>query len=471
MALKTLLLRKRLDNKKKELEALRASVDFESREAELTKAIDEVETDEQRAEIEELVNQFDTEKTEHDNAVSELEREIAALESDLAAEEAAQDTTPPAADPEPAPTAEPATRETATKTSARKDEKTMMTAETRARNMADIVTRDDVKDLLTEVRTAISQKRNITNVGLTIPEVILELIREEVYAASKLLPFLNVRAVGGTARQTILGAIPEGVWTECCGKLNELTLGFSQVSVDCYKVGGYIAICNATLADSDVALASEIVTALGGAIAKALDKAAIFGTGTKMPVGIVTRLAQAAKPADWSATAPAWTNLSTSNVLTLDLGSAEGVKFFRPLISGLGVTKPVYSGEGLFWAMTRKTHMDILTRALAFNAAGAMVSGTSLFPVLGGTVVEVDDKLLPDFEIVGGYGKNYLMAERQGVEFGSSDIPLFLQDQTVFKGTARYDGAPVAGEAFVIVNYNNVAPTTTKSFEADTANS
>jgi hypothetical protein len=46
----------------------------------------------------------------------------------------------------------------------------------------------------------------------------------------------------------------------------------------------------------------------------------------------------------------------------------------------------------------------------------------------------------------------------------------FLQDQTVYKGTARYDGAPVIGAGFVIVNINNASATTSKTFETDYAN-
>ncbi|MBR5287232.1 MAG: Ig-like domain-containing protein [Clostridia bacterium] len=56
------------------------------------------------------------------------------------------------------------------------------------------------------------------------------------------------------------------------------------------------------------------------------------------------------------------------------------------------------------------------------------------------------------------------------MQLASSTEYLFLQDQTAFKGTARYDGRPLAGEAFVIVNYNNQAPTTSKSFANDDAN-
>ena len=457
--LKTLLLRKRIDNKKKELEALKAK-DFSEREAQLKQAIDEVETEEQRTEIEAMVNDFDTEKADHDKAIADLEQEITGLENDLAAEEEAQDTNPPA---EQKPVEE------------RKDEKDMkhrdsnVTMTIRDR-LANIVTRDEVNDYLAEVRTAIKEKRAITNVGLTIPDIVLELIREEIAHESRLLPFVNVRPVSGTARQNITGAIPEAVWTEMCASLNELALTFNQIEVDGYKVGGYIAICNAVLEDSDVALASEIVTAIGGAIAKALDKAILFGTGTKMPTGIVTRLAQTSQPSDWGTNAPAWVDLHTTNIQKLNIKSTRGAEFFEALVVALGIAKPVYSSDGLFWVMNRKTHLDIMAKALAFNAQAALVANTTMMPIIGGTVVEFEDNEISDYEIIGGFGGNYLLAERAGIEFANSDIPLFLQDQTVFKGTARYDGLPVAGKAFTVVNYNNTDPTTTKTFPEDYAN-
>ena len=78
--------------------------------------------------------------------------------------------------------------------------------------------------------------------------------------------------------------------------------------------------------------------------------------------------------------------------------------------------------------------------------------------------------MIADYEIVGGFVGNYLMAERAGVEFASSTEVRFLQDQTVFKGTARYDGRPLAGKAFVIVNYHNQSATTSRTFPKDWAN-
>lgn len=458
MALKTLLLRKRIDNKKKELEALKAK-DFSAREAELTKAIDEVETEEQRTEIEGMVADFDAEKAQNEKAIADLEREIKGLENDLAAEEEAQDTDPPAEkQPE-----------------ERKDEKIMKNREaipamTIRDRLVDIVTRDEVKDYLAEVRTAIKEKRAITGVGLLIPEIMLELIRMETAHDSRLLPFVNRRAVSGVARQNISGAIPEAIWTEMCANLNEIAMGFNQIEVDGYKVGAYMAICNASLEDSDIALASEIVTTLGASIGKALDKAILFGTGTKMPTGIVTRLKQESQPASWGTNAPAWVDLHSTNIQTLNIGSTRGAEFFESLITALAVAKPIFNSDGLFWVMNRKTHLKIIAKALAFNAQAALVANTTLMPIIGGTVIEFEDNEIQDNTIYGGFGGNYLLAERAGVEFASSDIPLFLQDQTVFKATARYDGMPLDGKAFVVVNFNNTSPTTSATFPDDWAN-
>ena len=46
----------------------------------------------------------------------------------------------------------------------------------------------------------------------------------------------------------------------------------------------------------------------------------------------------------------------------------------------------------------------------------------------------------------------------------------FLEDQTVFKGTARYDGQPVIAEGFVAVGIGGVTPTAAMTFAPDTAN-
>ena len=483
MALRQLILSRKLSAKRSALEQAEAKVAglaenrkaLSLREAELEDAVKEIteETEEAvKAEVEAAVAEFEAEvaQVEADQAaagqeVVDLQQEISDLQAELDELNAKVEKSE-----EPAPAEEePAEDEAREERKVNKMNVRSMFGT--AQQRATLFAREDMKGYLSEIRSAIREKRAITGAGLTIPVVMLDLIREEVARQSKLLQYVTVRSVGGESRQNIAGAIPEAVWSDMCANINELTLAFNQLEMDGYKVAGYIAICNAVLEDSDYDLAAEIISAIGGAMAKALDKAILFGTGVKMPVGIATRLAQTSQPANWGTYAPAWTDLHTANIKKLNIGSETGVAFFSTLVENLGIAKDKYHMGGLFWAMNRKTHIKIMTKALAFNSAAALVANTEFMPVLGGNVVEFDDNEMADNEIIGGFGGNYILAERAGVKFASSDIPLFLQDQTVFKGTARYDGMPAAGEAFVIVNFANTDPTTSVDFAPDEANS
>ncbi len=464
MALKALLLRKQLDDKKKALEDLRAKdQEFQTREAELETAIGEAESEEDKAAVEGLVNEFEQDKQAHEENKTKLAGEVEQLEQYLAAEEAKQ--TPPA-DPTPAPDNAPASG------GERKDEN-IMSMKRRGffglniQQRDAFLAREDVKDFLQRVRTLGKEKRAVTGAELTIPTVVLDLIRENISKYSKLIGYVRLRSVPGKARQNIMGAIPEAVWTEACATLNELDLAFSQVEVDGYKVGGFIAICNATLEDSDLNLASEIMEALGQAIGYALDKATVYGTGTKMPLGFVTRLAQTAKPSSWNTNGPAWKDLHTSNIITIT--GKTGVDLYKEMIRASGKVKSTYARESKVWIMNETTKANLTAEGLSINAAGAIVSGlNNTMPVVGGDIVTLD--FMADGDIAFGYLDLYLLAERAGAQISQSEHVRFIEDQTVFKGTARYDGMPVFGEAFGIMNIDGKAPTTFATFPPDKAN-
>lgn len=460
MALKALMLRKRIDERRKALTALAAiAAGFEKREAELAESIEEASTEEEQKAVEEAVEQFDKEKAENEAEKSRIEQEIRDLERELteieAAQENARSDAPNTIDRKAVPIMETRTRFCD------------MSMEQRSR----IVEREDVKACLARVREAGSSKRAIGGADVLIPEVMLDLIRLETAQASKLLPFVQKRTIKGTARQPIAGEIPQAVWTEMCASINEIDLVFNAVDVDGYKVGAYIAICNAVLKDSDINLAGEIIRALGASIAKALDEAVLYGTGIKQPTGIVTRIAQTAQPGSWESTAPEWTDLHTTNALNLNITST-GAAFFAELIQGLSVASSKGSISGrAFWAMNRKTHLDIMAKALAFDSSAALVSrNENTFPIIGGTIVEIDADYMQDNTIIGGFGDMYLLAEREGISIDRSEHVRFIEDQTVFRSTARYDGKPIRGEAFVIINYNNTAPRTAADFPTDYAN-
>lgn len=234
-------------------------------------------------------------------------------------------------------------------------------------------------------------------------------------------------------------------------------------------VGGFIPVHNTLIDDSDINLGAEIVMGLGRAVGKGVDRAILFGTGSNMPVGIATRLAQTSAPSNWGAYAPTWTDLHTTNIKKLNIDGTTGATFYASLIDALGIAKPNYSDGRCFWAMNRKTHIKLMAKALAFDAAAALVAGVQgQMPIVGGDIVELE--IVGDNTIIGGYGSVYLLAEREGAQITSSEHVHFLKNQTVFKGYARYDGLPVFGESFVVVNFANADAATTSTFPTDYAN-
>jgi HK97 family phage major capsid protein len=238
--------------------------------------------------------------------------------------------------------------------------------------------------------------------------------------------------------------------------------------MDGYKVGGYIAVCNARLEDSDIARATEIITALGQAIGLALDKAILYGTGTKMPLGIVTRLTQTEDPGNAAEGARPWADLHTSNVQSIS-GKTDA-QLFRALIEAAGAAKGEHSAGNKFWAMNEATYAKLVANAMSINAAGAIVSGVDKqMPVIGGAIETLS--FIPNDVIVGGYGDLYPLAERAGTNIAQSEHVRFIEDQTVFKGTARYDGKPAVAEGFVAINIGGgTVAGNAVSFASDIAN-
>lgn len=468
MALKILMLKRSIDKKKADLELLRAKDnEFQMREADLEKAINEAETAEQEQAVTEEVEKFESEKQAHEEGKNKLSQEIEGLEADLAEAEAAA----PKMD-------EPENRKRERKVNFMIDmnirslpmSKRAFDALPMEQRKA-MAERDDVKTFLAQLRAMKGQQRTITGAELEIPIVFLELISENMYRYSKLLNRVRVRDVGGEARQTIAGTVPEAIWTEMCGAINELSFGFNQITLDGYKVAGFVPVCNSLLEDTNIALASWIVEMISESIGLAMDKAILYGKGSasKMPLGVVTRLAQTSKPADYPANAPAWIDYHTSNIQKIGGSDVTGAEFWSALALAAGNTFTPYSRGNQSWAMNSKTYALLKSKLITFTATGDIVA--NLFGTLPVVTGDIDIlEFMPDGDIVGGYFDLYLMAIRAGMTIESSSEVQFIQDNTVFKGKERADGQPIIPGAFVAININNQEVTTVMDFAADTAN-
>ena len=475
MALRALMLRRSIDNKKKELEQLRGKeAAFKKRETELEAAIAEVTEatdEEQQKAVEEEVAKYEAEKSAFDKAKDECAAAIDRLEEELKGIEEA------------APAEEPTAEETVMiEETERSKRNRMININIRAlpkeqrvfdalpmQTRQEIVARQDVKNFLKEMRAMKGgAQRAVSGADLTIPIVFLDLISENMFRYSKLLNRIRVRNVRGEARQTIAGTVPEAIWTEMCAAINELEFVFNQVTVDGYKVAGFVPVCNSILEDNDINLASWIVEMLSESIGLAEDKAILYGTGIKMPMGIVSRLAQTAKPSDYPANAPAWVDLHTTNIQKID-STLTGAAFWAALTVATGNAYSLYARGEKFWAMNSKTYNLLKSKVITFTATGDIAAGVfATLPIITGDIDILE--FIPDGDIIGGYGDLYLWVNRGEIQIDADRSVQFIQDNTVFRGKARADGTPVIPQSFVALNINGSDVTTSMTFAADTAN-
>lgn len=471
---------KALKEKRSELRAKRAELKTreEALEADLEAAVEEAAQAEAEAVVEEVVNEIDaveTEIEENTDAIDALETEIEELQTQL--DEIDEKLTE---EPAPEGSEEGAPEETASRAAniENRRAKTMnnVTVFDRRRQRLEVIRAAmgdaDMKAFVARIRAGMgSDRRGIAGGSYTIPQSMLPLIKEIVEENSKLLKYFTLHSAKGTTRQPIMGTIPPAVWTEMTGAINEMDLIFNQTEMDGFKVAAYVPIHNSIVEDNDVELVSNVIFALGRGTGLAMDMAWIYGTGTKMPLGIVPRLLQESAPADYPSDDRPWIDLHTSNVQVISAANSRGLVLFQSLITVFGAAKKNWGADGKFWAMNEKTHMRLLAEALNFNANGAIVAGLdNTMPVVGGPIEELD--FIPDNVIIAGYGSNYGVLERRGMEIAQSEHALFLQDMTVWRATSRYDGKPVIPEGFVVIGIDGATIAgDAVSFLPDKANS
>lgn len=467
--LKQLKLRKQIELKKKDQEEVRTKEkELEQREAELAKALEECETDEDMSIVEEDVEKLEADKKENSEKKSTIEKEIKELEKEL--------------------------KETEEKDNKQKEDDKKEEEEQKQKNSDDerenknyecergknkmnrrkskyidylskrerkeYVQRDDVKKFLQNIRTAV-QKRSINNLDLTIPEVMMGLIRDNIGNYSTFYGLVNLRPVGGTARANIIEEAIEGIWTEMVGELNELEYGLNQVEVDGYKVGGFTGADNSIIEDSDEDVSILIEDLLSESIAIALDKAIAYGkkvdakgNKAKMPTGYTTEIASD-------------DTLKTTNIINLSAAKTKLVD----IVAAFGNIDRGTSNRGeVTVVMNEQTWLKtILPLSLATNSSGAYVSVLQkVFPGTGYPVEFCNQ--IPVGDIHAGDYSKYLLAERKGKKVSSSAEAKFIQDITLFKATARYDGIPTRKQAFVVIGLNGTNATTEVTFAPDKAN-
>lgn len=435
MALKQILLARKIEQRKSLLEELTTKdEDFATRSSNLENAIEEAESDEDISAVEEEVEKLDEEKTEHEEKKATLEGEINELEDELSE---LNENAPNIKDNE--------NRSKAPTNNIRHTEgESRMKVnkyETRSQ-MLDRLNVEEVRDFYSKVSEAALNKRALTETNLLIPEQVINMIQTRLGDYSTLYREVTVQTLNGTARIIMDGAIPEAIWTEMCDPVEELATSFSQTELDGFKVGGYIPVCNAVLEDSMINLANFIEERLAMAIAKSLDKAILIGEGSssKQPTGIVTALAVGGQESR-NTDSDGQLGDIVGNMALLDTGE-DG--------AAIGEVIAVMKRSTYYAKLAPQTFLP--------TADGRLVVQTAQSPRLPDGTRIVFSQYAPENTIVMGDFKKYLLGERAGVKLAVSTDVRFIQDQTVFKGTARYDGKPIYNDAFVVITIEDPVP-------------
>ena len=405
MALRQLILNKKIQERSAKITALRADEkELKDEEVELEKALDEAETDEEVKVVEDSADELEKKIKEKSDEITKLEDEKAELETELAKIEDEQPDNEEKEDGE-----------------KRKMAKKVKTRNNDVMTIRESLQIENVRSFYQNIANAMVEKRSLTGAEKVVPTEVIDRIESKLGDYSTLIGEVTVEKIGGTGRAVIAGDIPEAIWFEVGKKaLEELEDKLDGVELDGFGLGGYVAVPNIIIENSLINLASHVEDRLAKAIAKALDKAILKGTGTKQPTGVVV-------------SAPTANKVTTDGTIT-------------DLIAKLAKVDTDGTGGEVIAVMNRATYYSkIVPKTLAVAANGVLTGSYALpFRVVLSAYADENTIVFGDF-------KQFLLAQRSEIRVESSTEVQFTSDNTVFKGVGFYDGKATKAEAFAVV--------------------
>lgn len=424
MSIRSLVLNKRIREKKDALEVLRAAcADFATREQQLEADIDTASTDEERSALDEAINQFEADQDENRTQTAALEAEIADLENQLAEAERAQSSASVAKTTDPVSQTEGSDNRSNNNEYLRRE--LYMPILSHRERTRESLTHAEVRSFYQNLSEMIQTRatgagNSLTQTEILIPEIVMTRIEDRMGDYATVAREVETIAVGGTSRIILDGADPEAIWVEMSGAISEVESSFKKVELDGWKLAGYMVIPNDIIDDALINLAEYVEKKLAKAIAKSRDKAILNGSGSngKQLVGIIPSLAESNKPASIGF------NLGDilSNIAFVD----DGEETYGEIIC----------------VMKRSTfYRHFVKKLITVDSAGRYVVPNLTTPNIGVRVVM--SQYMPENKILFGDFKRYMLAQRSGVKLAASTDVKFVEDQTVIKGLQRMDGKPV----------------------------
>lgn len=419
---------------KKKLEALRNNLNtFLTREEEIKtkeeRLVQDVEnsteelTDEEKELLEETADEITKEKETIAEQKASLEKEIAELEAEL--EELNNKAEDAVEEEEPKKDVEEKNRSRKTKREVSVRGGLNMNLERRAQ-IEKLVERRENKEFFQTVANLVTRAEQTTFTGkeLLIPEEVMAMINQEIYGYGEVVKLVRKVAVKGTARVVVNAGTPQLFWTESCADLQEAVIGsLSQIELDGFKLGGYVFLCKAFIEDAIIDVADFIIKEFAQAIAIALDEAIVNGKGAtaKEPEGILSVGLADVEPVE-----------------------AEGILGVLGAVGGLSP-----KAKKVTMLVNRATYYkNVLPETYGKDANGKIVYGLGQ-TLPDGTNVVISEALEDGQFLLGDFYNGYILVERKGMTFDTSDQVRWIEEQIGYKTSGRYDGKVVDKAMFV----------------------
>ncbi|MBO9600018.1 MAG: phage major capsid protein [Cohnella sp.] len=416
MALRQIMLAKKIEQRKSALsELLEQENGLNTRSADLEAAIEEANTDEEIATVEESIGKLDADKADFAEKKSKLEGEIASLEGELEQLNSA--------------------------TTNNQSRNKSPNHERGAEGMNKLQVRELLKTgeyykrgEVVEFYEQFKNLRAVTGGELTIPEIVVNRIMDIMGDFTTLYPLVDKIQVKGTTRILVDSDTTAATWIEQSGAIPTGDVGtITNVDFDGFKVGKVTFVDNYLLQDSIINLDAYVTKKIARAIAKALDKAIVSGTGAsnKQPAGVI----------------PA---IPAGNQVSID----EDANLLKNLVKQIGLIDTGEDSVGEIVAvMKRQTYYNRLVEySIQVDSNGNVVGKLPNLknPDLVGLRVVFNNNMPADKVLFGDF-QQYTLVERENITIDSSTHVKFSEDQTAFRGKGRFDGKPVKPAAFALV--------------------
>lgn len=462
MALKTLMLRKKLENEEKKLGQLREEKEaLSSEEAQLEEAIEELDensTEEERETVEETVNELSAKIEDHDNKLKEVEGTIEKIKAEIELEEEVPDE-----------------EETETEADERSDVSAIakrsyegvrnMVIE-RGINDMDFQTRDRLlklnmkqenRDFFTSVkdlymgRAAALGGMSPTDAQLLLPEDIVFEINQRVGEYGVLYNLVRKVPLKGHARIIMNADTVKMFWTEKCEPLKEVVLPtLRQVEIDNFKLGGYLFLCEAFVEDVDantqngLTMQNFILNEFAKAIAQELDRVIYEGKGAtaKEPEGITMHVKKTTE---------------VDSVLGV-LGAIGEIEVdYLQHNAPNGTVSVAGNRSTLYKYILPETWGKDANGKLVYGMGNALPDGTKI----------VYSNVIPDGELVIGDFNQYVLGIRKEMSFDTNDRLQWIEENIGYKIRGKYDGKPINPKAFTRVKFKAGTTSTTNPTTGD----